>query len=152
MDVRLFSHQGGCQVINSTEKDELICAIENSTVNLGKGYGPELRANLLERLSELGWSDKAKVAIDYNLTIASTKNRVGVCIQTSGNMSRMYADLIKLQQLYLDNVISVGAFVLPTAIAAKKLGDNLANADRLQKELILFKKVIHMPIVVFSFE
>jgi hypothetical protein len=49
-------------------------------------------------------------------------------MQTGGNMSRMYADLLKLQKLYLEGAITAGAFILPTS------------------------KVVHMPIAVFSFE
>ena len=64
----------------------------------------------------------------------------------------MYADLIKLQQMYLNNNISVGVFIMPTAIAARKLGDNLANSDRLESELTIFKKVIHMPLMIISFQ
>jgi len=41
---------------------------------------------------------------------------------------------------------------MPTAIAARKLGDNLANSDRLESELTIFKKVIHMPLMIISFQ
>ena len=67
-------------------------------------------------------------------------------------MSRMYADLLKLQKLFMEDRIKLGAFVLPTSGAARTLGDNLANADRLEAELTIFRKVIHMPIMIFSFE
>ncbi len=67
-------------------------------------------------------------------------------------MSRMYADLLKLQKLYLENRLKAGAFILPTSPTARGLGDNVANADRLQSELTIFRNVIDMPIAVFSFE
>ncbi len=67
-------------------------------------------------------------------------------------MSRMYADILKLQKLYLDNVISVGTLILPTSPAARALGDNVANADRLKAELPIFRKVIHLPLVLIAFE
>ena len=64
----------------------------------------------------------------------------------------MYADLIKLQQMYLDDTIRAGVFIMPTAVAARELGDNLANSDRLESELTIFRKVIHMPLVIMSFQ
>ncbi len=67
-------------------------------------------------------------------------------------MSRMYADLLKLQKLYLESRLQAGAFILPTSPTARGLGDNVANADRLQSELTIFRNVIDMPIAVFSFE
>jgi hypothetical protein len=73
-------------------------------------------------------------------------------MQTGGNMSRMYADLLKLQKLYLEGAITAGAFILPTSKASRDLGDNVANADRLAVELTIFRRVVHMPIAVFSFE
>jgi hypothetical protein len=69
----------------------------------------------------------------------------------TGNMSRMYADLLKLQHMFLSNTIKVGAMIVPSHAAAKNLGDNIANADRLMRELDIFRKVIHMPLVVFAF-
>lgn len=73
-------------------------------------------------------------------------------MQTGGNMSRMYADLLKLQKLYLEDAISAGGIILPTSKASRDLGENIANADRLVAELKIFRRVIHMPIAVFSFE
>jgi hypothetical protein len=92
------------------------------------------------------------VAHGSGISIASQKNRVGLGIQTAGNMSRMYADLIKLQQMYLNDTICVGVLIMPTAIAARQLGDNLANSDRLESELTIFRKVIHMPLMIISFQ
>jgi hypothetical protein len=64
----------------------------------------------------------------------------------------MYADVLKLQKLYLDDIIRVGVIVLATASAARELGDNIANADRLSAELPIFRKVIHLPLALISFE
>lgn len=85
------------------------------------------------------------------ITITSVKHDTGLCVQT-GNMSRMYADLLKLQHMFLRKTIKVGVMVVPSHAAAKKLGDNIINADRLIRELEIFRSVIRMPLVVVSFD
>lgn len=152
METFQFSHLGGDQGLPTNEAIDLREVLKNCQTPVSRGCGPALRDEVLKELRQRGWTGAVKVAHGSKITIASQKNRVGLCIQTSGNMSRMYADLIKLQQMYLNNAIQVGVFVLPTAPAARELGDNLANSDRLQSELQIFRKVIHMPLTVISFE
>ena len=67
-------------------------------------------------------------------------------------MARMYADILKLQKLYLDGKVDAGVTILPTLKAAKMMGDNIAHSNRLESEMDIFRKVIHMPIAIFSFE
>ena len=148
----LHSHQGAVEVFPKAELAEIGGALEACAIEPARGEGPRIRADLARRMGRLGWSDEFQVAPPSRITIVSWKNGVGLCVQTGGNMSRMYADLIKLQSLYMDNRVKVGAFILPTSRAARELGDNVANADRLEAELTIFRKVIHMPIAVFSFE
>ena len=152
IDIFKYSHQGGNEELPQQQADELMKSLEKCQNPVERGYGPELRKEILDELIKLAWTGQVKVSKGSGITIASQKNNVGLCIQTSGNMSRMYADLIKLQQMYLNNNISVGVFIMPTAIAARKLGDNLANSDRLESELTIFKKVIHMPLMIISFQ
>ena len=85
------------------------------------------------------------------MTITSMKDEVGLCLQT-GNMARMYADLIKLQTLYLDNAIKAAAIIVPSNPIAKLLGSNIAEAKRLERELKIFKKAYHVPTLVFGLE
>ena len=67
-------------------------------------------------------------------------------------MARGYADLIKLQTLYLRETISAGVILLPTKIAADALGSNIANSDRFMRELDIFDRTITMPLVVIGWE
>lgn len=147
-----FSHLGGDDELPQQEAYEIIQAVEKCQNPVARGYGPDLRKEVLAELNKLGWTGAVKVAHGSKISIASQKNRVGLGIQTAGNMSRMYADLIKLQQMYLNDAIRVGVFIMPTALAARELGDNLANSDRLESELKIFRKVIHMPLTVISFQ
>lgn len=152
MRCSIISHQGAEASIPKTERAEIEGAINACSLPIQRKAGPAIRTFILEALDRTGWSGEFNVEPPSKITIASVKNGVGLCIQTGGNVSRMYADLLKLQKLYTENRVKVGAFILPTAGAARLLGDNVANADRLQGELSIFRKVIHMPIAVFAFE
>jgi hypothetical protein len=148
----MHSHQGAEFALPTSERVEIEAAIKACELPIQRRAGPAIRTLILEALDRTGWSGEFSVEPPSRITITSVKNGVGLCIQTGGNMSRMYADLLKLQKLYTENRITVGAFILPTSDAARLLGDNVANADLLQSELSIFRKVIHMPIAVFAFE
>ncbi len=152
METHQYSHLGGRDALPAAEKKEILSAINRCKTPIERGSGTELRNEFLDELKEQGWTDKVQVAHGSKISIASQKNRVGLGIQTAGNMSRMYADLVKLQQMYLDGLIDVGVLILPTAVAARTLGSNLANSDRLEGELVIFRKVIHMPLLIVSFQ
>lgn len=148
----LYSHQGASDIFPAAERSEIEASIETCTVPLGRGAAPRIRDHFVSHLARCGWPDEFQVEPPSKITITSLKNKTGLCMQTGGNMSRMYADLLKLQKLYLEGRITTGAIVLPTAKASRELGDNVANSDRLEAELVIFRRVIHMPIAVFSFE
>jgi hypothetical protein len=57
-----------------------------------------------------------------------------------------------LQYLFQAKRIEAAAIALPTKLAAKKIGDNLANAERVIRELQLFDRLITVPILVVAFE
>ncbi len=148
----VYSHQGASDVFPNHARAEIETAIESCEVRIGRGAAAAIRDHIVRSLGQNGWPDEFHVEPPSKITIASLKDRIGLCMQTGGNMSRMYADLLKLQKLYLEDAISAGAIILPTSKAARDLGDNVANADRLAAELKIFRRVIHMPIAVFSFE
>lgn len=152
MKFTLLSHQSADTLLPAKERLEIENAIASCNVVVKKGAAAKIREELVCLLANAGWSGEMQVEPPSKITIASKKNAVGLCIQTGGNMSRMYADILKLQKLYMENSIKSAAFILPTAPAAKALGQNYANADRLIAELQIFRKVIHMPIAVFAFE
>ena len=147
-----FSHQSADTLLPAKERQEIEDAISACNVIVKKGSAAKMRKELVRLLGNAGWSGEVQVEPPSKITIASKKNAVGLCIQTGGNMSRMYADLLKLQKLYMENSIKAAAFILPAAPAARVLGLNIANADRLIAELHIFRKVIHMPIAVYAFE
>jgi len=147
-----YSHQGAEEVFPIAARADIEVALAECTIRIERGSASLIRDYLEKSLSQCGWPSQYQVEPPSRITITSLKDGVGLCMQTGGNMSRMYADLLKLQKLYLEDSIFSGAIILPTSKAARDLGDNIANADRLAAELKVFRRVIHMPIVVFSFE
>ena len=131
--------------------NEITQAITDVNVNASKGSTTNIRHSLLNGLLSTGWSSEVAVSSNSEITITSVKNMVGLCLQT-GNVARMYADLLKLQKLYIDDAISAAVMVVPSPEVAKILGSNITNSARLQNELQVFKKVIYMPIVLIAME
>jgi hypothetical protein len=145
----IYSHCGGDRLFPVPLQKEIILAIASIAIKPAVGAAKKLRDDFLSSLKASGWSSEVSVSRDSAITITSLKNGVGLCLQT-GNMSRMYADLIKLQTMYLDNTIKSAAIVLPSSPLANQLGSNIAQADRLQRELEIFKKAYHGPTLIFA--
>ena len=93
------------------------------------------------------------VKIDQELrnTVTAIKDDLAFQVQT-GNMSRAPYDLLKLEYLAQSKRIKAAAFALPTKFAAAKIGSNIANFERVSKELAVFAQVIHVPILLIAFE
>jgi len=151
MNHKTFSHCAGDAAMPQSLKKEISAAIASISVAPKHGAATRVRDAFLASIHVAGWSSEVSVSKDSGMTITSIKNQIGLCLQT-GNMSRMYADLMKLQTLYLDNCINAAAIVLPSKDMAKLLGDNIAAADRLERELEIFKKAYQVPTLDFSME
>lgn len=147
----LRSHCAGDKEIPMYLQKEIASAIVGMTVKPARGAATKLRVAFLASLKSSGWSSEVDVSKDSGMTITSMKDEVGLCLQT-GNMARMYADLIKLQTLYMDKAIKAAAIVVPSQPVAQLLGSNVAQATRLERELEIFKKAYHVPTLVFALE
>lgn len=147
-----YSHQGAGSKVPRKVHEDIENAIASSSVRIRRGQAKAIRESIVDQLAASGWPGEFPVAPPSKISIASVMEEVGLAIQTGGNMARIYADLLKLQKLFLENQLVAGAYILPSARAAKELGENVANADRLISELEIFRKVIHMPIAVFAFD
>ena len=112
---------------------------------------PNIRKLLLDQLYRSGWSEEAKLDPSSSITITSVRNSVGLCLQT-GNMARIYADMLKLQLLFSRDKILGAIFILFSRITAGELGENIANFERLTRELQIFQEVISVPVLVFGLE
>ncbi|WP_342598076.1 BglII/BstYI family type II restriction endonuclease [Psychrobacillus sp. FSL H8-0483] len=104
-----------------------------------------------DQLTAKGWSDPVRISVDSNVTIFSLYSDLAFQVQT-GNVSRYAYDLLKLQYLYQAGKINAVGFALPSKEAAKKMNDNVANAERAWKELCIFDRIITVPILILAFE
>ena len=146
-----YSHLGGKDAVPSVLQAEVEGAIAAVTVKPAPGAATKIREMFLKSIAMAGWSGEAPVSKDSNITVTSTKDDVGLCLQT-GNMSRVYADLLKLQTMYLNSTIKSAVVVVPSYPVAKKLGSNIANAKRLEREIEIFRLAYSVPTLVFSME
>jgi len=110
-----------------------------------------VRKAIMDQLTTLGWSDPVRLRSSNGITITAMNQRIGLCLQT-GNMARFYADLMKLQLVFIDHGADAAIYVVPTKEAAVKLGSNMVNYERVVREAKLFQKIITLPLVVLGFE
>ena len=146
-----YSHLGGKDATPANLQTEVEQAIASVSVIPAKGVATKIRQHFIKSIAGAGWSGEAPVSIGSKITVTSTKNKVGLCLQT-GNMSRIYADLLKLQTMYLNSAIKSAIIVLPSNPMAKKIGSNIANAKRLEREIEIFRLAYSVPTVIFSLE
>jgi hypothetical protein len=111
-----------------------------------------IRKSILEPLHNEGWSDEIRVApTSSKIDITSMKSDIGLCIQT-GNMSRFYADILKLQTLFAEEKIKGSICIIPKRIFAKSFGQNIVNYERFVREINIFSKTITVPILIYGIE
>ena len=131
--------------------DSVSRILESITIPKRGRTPSNIRKAILEPLYRAGWSDEAKLDATSSITITSVRNTVGLCLQT-GNMARIYADMLKLQLLFSREKIIGAIFILFSRITANELGENIANFERLTKELAIFREVISVPVLVLGLE
>lgn len=151
MILTIASHHFGEQAVPNELIEPLVEMLRNISFEVRKGSATELRKIVLESLFYLGWSDKTKIDSGNDITITSMKGNVGLCLQT-GNVSRFYADILKLQSLYIKDKASSAIYILPTKTASLKMGSNIAYFERLVEELNLYKHIITIPIMIIGIE
>ena len=149
MQYTISEHRHGKAEVPEPVRKEIEHVIASRPATVHRGSTKILRDTILAGLAEKGWPSDVSVDPVSKISVTSVKSRIGLCLQT-GNMSRMYADLLKLQTLYLREVIEAGIIIVPMHETAKQLGENVANSDRLVRELHIFERVITIPLIVFG--
>ncbi len=149
MIIELFSHQNGENLVDKKIKNNLINVIDKTNYTIKLGCGNDLRNVLLNQLKIEGWSDEFRFDSDSRISLTSYIDNHILCFQT-GNMSRFYADLLKLQYMYLGDKAKAAFYIIPSKEASILMGSNIANFERLKKELNLFRKIITIPTLVIG--
>lgn len=146
-----YVHCAGDKSVPKSHQKDIESAITAIDIKPVDGSATKIRNSFLTSIKMLGWSGEVQVSKDSDMTITSSKETVGLCLQT-GNVARIYADIIKLQVLYFDNAINCAVMVVPSQEVAKVIGKNIAQAKRLERELEIFKKAYHVPTLVYALE
>lgn len=152
MKTIIYEYQNGKKIIPGNILNSVTNVIEGLDYSLGKYKIKHFKDDLSDRLMMHGWSGAVRLSTCSSISITSVQKNIGLCTQT-GNMARMYADLMKLQAMYMDKKIKAAIFVLPTKECANTFGGNVANFDRFLRELTnIFPKVITVPMVIVGFD
>ena len=145
------SHSGGVEAIPQSLVVEVVQAVESLTLADRELTPPLLRSGILSALYRRGWPSRVRVDPISQVTIPSLKDSIGLCAQM-GNMSRLYADLLKLQYCYLRRGMRGAIFLVMKRRTAVRLGKNLAQYERLVSELDLFREIVTLPLLVLGVE
>lgn len=124
---------------------------EAPAIKLGLRCTGEIRQHISGEFQAEGWAQDVKIDQELNLKVFALKADLAFQLQT-GNISRVPYDLLKLQHLHQSKKIEAAALAVPTKQAAAKIGSNIANAERVSRELLLFDRVITVPILLIAFE
>jgi|APSaa5957512535_1039671.scaffolds.fasta_scaffold236936_1 hypothetical protein len=152
MKIFTNSHRSGKQIIGDEVVHRVEGVLHGSTYVVHRNCAREFRKEILDELALDGWSGEVNINRTSRIAITSMRGRNGLCLQT-GNMARFYADILKLQALFLDDIISSAFYLIPTLACTRIMGSNIANFERLNTELKnIFYKVITVPIVIIGFE
>ncbi len=147
----VMSHCEGEKHFPMDLRQSVEAAIDASKGKPGRGQTEPIRRDIVGKLKTAGWSGEVQVSIGSEMTITSMRENVALCLQT-GNVARCHSDLLKLQTMYLNGAIKAAAVIVPSQDAAKKFNSNVISDKRLERELAIFKKVYHVPTLVFVLE
>lgn len=151
MKSKVYGHRFGDLIIPANMIAETVEAVKACTVVVKPKASKAIKETVLESLGSKGWPGEITLDTASKISITSKKENIGLCFQT-GNMSRMYADLLKLQAIYLRGTIDAAIFILPEADCSKLLGQNIANCDRLRRELAIFERTITVPLAIIGIQ
>jgi hypothetical protein len=150
--VEAYNHHNGQMEWQKRELFEWLTDVfEAPSLQIAKGSTTGIRAHIRKQFDDQGWSGEVGIDPGYDLTVFSMKNDLAFQVQT-GNISRAFYDLMKLQYLFAAKKINAAALAVPSSDAAAVLGSNIASYDRIYRELQLFSRVISVPLLLISFE
>jgi len=151
MRTTTYSHHGAEKALPADIVQEVQDVLGGLRMPIVQYSASRIRNAITEQLQGRGWSGRVRLDPDTKISVTSMKQRVALCLQT-GNMARFYADLLKLQLPFTKGAIEGAMLITPTQAAASSLGSNIANFDRLTRELPVFREIITVPLLVVGFE
>ncbi len=117
-----------------------------------------MNADIDNRFKALGWQLQPSIVAKDNDAGPKTglkgdfkKGRLQVEIQF-GNMARWYTDVFKFQLSYSLDAIDIAVLVVPTQAFSNLIDENIANFERVARELPWAKMSLTLPIWVIGIE
>ncbi len=148
----LYDHHKALELWKDRELDDWLTDIfEAPAIKITSKCTDGIRRHVLSELSAGGWALDVLLDQESKMDVTALKDDLAFQLQT-GNMSRAPYDLLKFQYLFHNGRIEAAAIGVATRECAKKIGSNLANAERISKELAIFDRVITVPILLVAFE
>lgn len=154
MNFEPYFHQNSKKVISATILHEVENAITGITLSEENVSVTEVVSSIRTALTKQGWSGEVFLSQESRITISGMKGDIGLALQF-GNVSRIYADLLKLQCLFLDGKIRGGVVILPQRRLLSSLSrsggtDNRCHIERIMRELPIFALVVTVPITFYG--
>lgn len=148
--VQQHSHRSGSESLAVKGLDsEIRDLVSLPSVRIEHGAAKQINRMFRAKLSSAGWAIDVKVHSEFNIKINAIKNRVALTLQT-GNITRAFYDLLKFEVMHKANRIDTAVLIVPSSKAARELGSNIANFQRVTAELKLFQPIFTVPCVVLG--
>ena len=147
------SHRSAKELLDAKGlRQHVIDALDAPMIAVGRGQTDLVKTHVTDYLRAKGWASPITLDPALDLTINAGRDGVALQVQT-GNITRAFYDLMKMQSLYDRNKVTCGVLVVPTTAASRKLGSNYTGFDRVERELAgPFFSQITIPIYLVSFE
>ena len=146
-----YSHHHGVEVWKGRELYEWATDIFAAPrVKVQTRATRTIRAHVTQELQATGWAFDVSVDAEVDLKVFARRGDLAFQLQT-GNISRYAYDALKLQHLYLKREIESAVLAVPNKEASRKLGSNVAHAERIWGELEVFDRIVTLPIMVIAF-
>lgn len=151
MNIQIYNHKSNDDNTNNLKITPILNDLKGTSIKINKGCSKKIREIITDIIIKQGWSSKVKLSIRSQISITAMNGSYALCLQT-GNVSRIYADLLKIQYLFQRGTIAEAVYIVPTKRNAKIMGSNVANFERMVKELKLFDDVITVPITIIGLD
>lgn len=149
----IASHRQARELLQTLKRDKnVLSALDIPALIVGRGASDEIKTKIENHLKADGWASPVEVSKDMDLTLNLTKEKLVVQIQM-GNITRAFYDLMKMQAMHQQDRAICAVLVVPMAEAARRMGSNLAQFERVTKELqqVFFHQVT-IPVLVVGIE
>ena len=106
MKFERYYHQNAATRISSALLRDVETGLRSVSVSDG-AIAPNAVTNpIRNELTRRGWSGEVFLSSESKITISGQRGDIGLALQF-GNVSRIYADLLKLQSMFLDAKLRV---------------------------------------------